>query len=150
MARMVAAFATSGRLPSPRLVERGEPERISGLAPEAFAVIRDGMRDAVLGGTAWRARIEGYPVAAKTGTAQVAGASRVARDNADRPFELRTHAWFVGFAPFEAPEIAVAVVVEHGGAGGAAAAPVGRAVLAAWQQAQENEGGTQVALALEP
>ena len=102
---------------------------MGGVAPEHFAVIRDGMRDAVVSGTAWRARIPAAEVAAKTGTAQVASANMVAANNEDRPYELRTHAWFVGFAPFEAPEIALAVVVEHGGAGGAAAAPIGGEIL---------------------
>ena len=59
----------------------------------------------------------------------MASASAVAANNEDRPYELRTHAWFVGFAPFDEPEIAVAVVVEHGGAGGAAAAPIGGEIL---------------------
>ena len=44
--------------------------------------------------------------------------------------ELRDHAWFVGFAPAEAPEIVVAALVEHGGHGGSAAAPVVQKVLA--------------------
>jgi len=45
-------------------------------------------------------------------------------------WELRDHAWFVGFAPAEAPEIVVAALVEHGGHGGSAAAPVVQKVLA--------------------
>ena len=149
MARLVSGVA-SGWLPSPGLVRGGEPRRISELDAEQLALIRGGMRDAVEGGTAWRARLPRFAVAGKTGTAQVAAASRVARNNADRPRELRTHAWFVGFAPFEAPEIAVAVVVEHGGAGGAAAAPVGRAILEAWQKVRETEGGNPFALAFQP
>ena len=130
----------------PSLTGRAEPEEIAGVTPEMFDVIRAGMREAVVRGTAWRARIPGYPVAGKTGTAQVASADRVADDNAERPLELRTHAWFVGFAPYAAPEIAVAVVVEHGGAGGAAAAPVGRAVIDAWrQEAVEKEDAVALA-----
>jgi len=87
------------------------------------------MRDAVVSGTAWRARMPIAEVAGKTGTAQVASANVVAANNEDRPYELRTHAWFVGFAPFDDPEIAIAVVVEHGGAGGTAAAPIGGEIL---------------------
>jgi penicillin-binding protein 2 len=45
---------------------------------------------------------------------------------------LRHHALFIAFAPYEAPEIVVAVVVEHGGSGARDAAPVARAVLDAW------------------
>ena len=129
MARLAAAVASGGNIPTPRLVgtEPGGP--VGGVMPEHFEVIRDGMRDAVVSGTAWRARIPSAEVAGKTGTAQVASANLVAADNEDRPYELRTHAWFVGFAPFVEPEIAVAVVVEHGGAGGAAAAPIGGEIL---------------------
>ena len=129
MARLAAAVAAGGTIATPRLVGSGPAGEVDGVLPEHFELIRDGMRDAVVSGTAWRARIPFAPVAGKTGTAQVASADLVAADNEDRPYELRTHAWFVGFAPFAAPEIAVAVVVEHGGAGGAAAAPIGGEIL---------------------
>lgn len=129
MARLAAAVASGGDLPTPRLVGAEPGGEVGGVMPEHFEVIRDGMRDAVVSGTAWRARIPSAEVAGKTGTAQVASANLVAADNEDRPYELRTHAWFVGFAPFDEPEIAVAVVVEHGGAGGAAAAPIGGEIL---------------------
>ncbi len=147
MARVAAAIASSGRLVTPRLASTDPPRRIPGIAPEHFALIREGMREAVLSGTAWRSRIPGFDPAGKTGTAQVANASRVARNNEDRPWEFRTHAWFVGFAPFDDPEIAVAVLVQHGGAGGAAAAPIGREILDAWRIASRSEGGASVALA---
>ena len=129
MARLAAAFASLGRVPTPRLVGTAPAGQLDGVMPEHFELIRDGMRDAVVSGTAWRARIPSARVAGKTGTAQVASANVVAANNEDRPYELRTHAWFVGFAPFDDPEIAVAVVVEHGGAGGAAAAPIGGEIL---------------------
>ena len=129
MARLAAAVASGGNLPMPRLVGTEPGAVVGGVMPEHFELIRDGMRDAVVSGTAWRARMSLREVAGKTGTAQVASADVVAADNEDRPYELRTHAWFVGFAPFDEPEIAVAVVVEHGGAGGAAAAPIGGEIL---------------------
>lgn len=129
MARLVAAVASRGSLPRPKFVGLEPGGEVGGVMPEHFEVIRSGMRDAVVSGTAWRARIPSAEVAGKTGTAQVASASAVAANNADRPYELRTHAWFVGFAPYDEPEIAVAVVVEHGGAGGAAAAPIGGEIL---------------------
>ena len=129
MARLAAAFASFGRVLTPRLVGSAPAGQMDGVMREHFELIRDGMRDAVVSGTAWRARIPSAPVAGKTGTAQVASANVVAANNEDRPYELRTHAWFVGFAPFDDPQIAVAVVVEHGGAGGAAAAPIGGEIL---------------------
>jgi len=74
------------------------------------------------GGTGTAARLPGITVAGKTGTAQT--------DNDPRP-----HAWFVAFAPAEAPQYAVAVIVEHGGSeqseatGGRVAAPIARDLL---------------------
>jgi penicillin-binding protein 2 len=47
----------------------------------------------------------------------------------EEPYEFRDHAWFLAFAPLEEPEILVAVLVEHGGHGGSAAAPIAREVM---------------------
>lgn len=74
-----------------------------------------------------------YRMAGKTGTTQ-----RVSRRGTERldpkqlPYHLRHQAWFIGFAPVEAPTIAVVVLVEHGGSGSTAAAPVARRILDAW------------------
>lgn len=85
------------------------------------------------GGTAYRVGKDSpYRIAAKTGTAQVAGLrqdEKVARRLEDTPPHLRDHALFVGFAPAEAPRIAVAVIAEHAGHGGAVAAPIARQVM---------------------
>lgn len=74
-----------------------------------------------------------YLVAGKTGTAQVYGLSQNEDEDAvlsaDIPPHLRDHALFVAYAPAEDPTIALAVVVEHGGSGGAVAAPVARDVI---------------------
>ncbi|MGQ0697207.1 MAG: penicillin-binding protein 2 [Panacagrimonas sp.] len=73
-----------------------------------------------------------YSVAGKTGTAQVAGMSQEelkARKLEDTPFHLRDHALFVAFAPADDPKIAVAVIAEHAGHGGSAAAPIARQVM---------------------
>ena len=45
------------------------------------------------------------------------------------PYQFQDHAWFVAFAPFEKPEISVSVIVEHGGHGGSAAAPLARKII---------------------
>ncbi len=63
-------------------------------------------------------------IAGKTGTAQV---SPLRRKNL--PYNLRDHAWFVGFAPYRDPIFIVGVLVEHGGSGGAAAAPIARRII---------------------
>jgi penicillin-binding protein 2 len=70
----------------------------------------------------------------KTGTAQVRRITKEERlkgvvKNEDLPWERRDHALFVGFGPVEAPRYAVAVVIDHGGSGSKAAAPVARDVL---------------------
>lgn len=77
------------------------------------------MRQVVTEGTGKSAEGSGYTVAGKTGSAEW---------NTDK----ETHAWFVGFAPYESPEIAISVIVEEGGAGGSVAAPVARAVFDAY------------------
>ena len=87
-------------------------------------------------GTAWRTRSvdDRYTIAGKTGTSQVRNITAAERArgvvrNEDLPWERRDHALYVCFAPYEAPEYAVAVVVEHGGGGSTAAAPIGRDVM---------------------
>jgi penicillin-binding protein 2 len=102
-----------------------------GLSPTLMSQVRKSMYDVNnhRRGTAYRSRIvaETMKIAGKTGTSQVR--SVVVR-NEDVPWEERDHALFVGFAPFHDPRIACAVVVEHGGGGSRAAAPVARDILA--------------------
>jgi penicillin-binding protein 2 len=113
------------------------------LHPRTLSVIRDAMWGVVNeDGTGGRARIAGRDVCAKTGTAQVWKASRDV--DADKlPKEKRDHAWFVGFAPRENPEIAWAVFVQNGGHGGTTAAPIARAVLERFFQKQDQRQGAQ-------
>jgi len=73
-------------------------------------------------------------MAGKTGTSQVRNITAAERAqgvtrNEDLPWNRRDHALFVGFAPYENPKYAVAVVVEHGGGGSKAAAPIARDIL---------------------
>ena len=77
-------------------------------------------------GTAYSAKVEGVRVAGKTGTAQVPRRKRKPGDDLARHYYLnRDHAWFAALAPADAPEIAIVTLIEHGGAGGEHAAPVG-------------------------
>lgn len=74
-----------------------------------------------------------HTIAGKTGTAQVFSIGQDEEyDEETLALELRDHALFIAFAPADAPRIAVAVVVEHGGSGSSAAAPVARQVIDAW------------------
>ena len=93
-----------------------------------LALIRDALADVVEEGTATRAQLGPIHVAGKTGTAQVFKRS-VGVDADKQPKEERDHAWFIGYAPAENPEIAFAIVIEHGGHGGTTAAPVAKQVL---------------------
>ncbi|MFT5743583.1 MAG: penicillin-binding protein 2 [Paracoccaceae bacterium] len=144
LAIMTARIAT-GRSVTPRLVRAidgveqpsgaGEPlgvnENYLRRVRQAMYAVSNHNR-----GTAFRTRIveDDLRMAGKTGTSQVrrittaeraAGVTR----NEDLPWERRDHALFVSFAPFDNPKYAVAVVVEHGGGGSVAAAPIARDIM---------------------
>jgi penicillin-binding protein 2 len=71
-----------------------------------------------------------YPVAGKTGTAQVIGIKQGEKYDEEKVSEYnRDHAWFIAFAPADKPRIALVVLVENGGHGGSTAAPIARKVL---------------------
>jgi len=100
------------------------------LKPETMQAIRDGLWLVVNGaGTGGRARMDGYDISGKTGTAQVISneGARAAKGRTDK--DLRDNGWFVFFAPRDNPQIAGVVFVEHGGHGGVTAAPIARHVL---------------------
>ncbi len=80
-------------------------------------------------GTGRAAQMRGIRVAGKTGTAQVVRMPEDEKSESQVSYEFQDHAWFVAYAPAEAPEIVVAVLVEHGGHGGSAAAPLARQVM---------------------
>lgn len=141
LAVMSARIAT-GRSVSPRLVKSvdgiEQPER----GGEPLAMNENNMRKirramyAVCNdrrGTAYRSRIidDANRMAGKTGTSQVRNITAAERAagvirNQDLPWERRDHALFVNYAPYDNPRYAVSVVVEHGGGGSTAAAPIAR------------------------
>lgn len=102
----------------------------------SWQVVLDGMDRVVNGlrGTAREVAVNArYRTGGKTGTAQVYQLAQDKEDNHQEVAQhLRDHALFIAFAPVDAPRIAIAVVVEHGGAGSRAAAPVARATIDAW------------------
>ncbi|MBS9718472.1 penicillin-binding protein 2 [Pseudohalocynthiibacter aestuariivivens] len=134
---IMAARLATGRTVTPRLVKSingvEQPSHAGtplGLNENLLRQVRRAMFDVSNSrrGTAFRSRIveDAFRMAGKTGTSQVRSA--VVR-NQDVPWEQRDHALFVCFAPFDAPKIAVSVVVEHGGGGSKAAAPVARDIV---------------------
>jgi len=156
--QMTAALANGGILYKPFLVEKiFDPE---GLVVKEFAptvevelvgmdkflrLIRDGLVGAVNDkhGTGGEARLKDIKVGGKTGTAQVVTMEKFKEvDEEAVAYKHRDHAWFTSFAPAENPEIAVTVLVEHGGHGGSAAAPVAKKVLEKYF-AKKNELQTE-------
>lgn len=91
--------------------------KIEGIRPETYALVKRGMYNVVHGAhaTGRAAQVPGITAAGKTGTAQ-------------NPHG-ESHAWFIGFAPFEDPQIAWCVFLENGGGGGAMAAPIARGII---------------------
>ncbi|HZI12388.1 MAG TPA: penicillin-binding protein 2 [Myxococcus sp.] len=144
LAMLYAAIANGGTLYKPQLVERleapgGEPLETYGPEvvrrmelPEAHRKVLVDALEAVVnevGGTAYAKRLVDVRVAGKTGTAQVARIGAVRLKTQQMDYFQRHHAWFAGFAPAEAPELAVVVLNEHGGQGGSDAAPTAMAVF---------------------
>lgn len=135
MARFIAAIANGGLLLKPELRADTPPviqHRVK-VNPQNLAIVRQAMRDVVANphGTA-HAELNWLPwhVAGKTGTAQVIAMSQDDKGHDSPVYDKhKDHAWFVGFAPYEHPQVAIAVFVEHGGHGGHAAAPVAASII---------------------
>ena len=152
LALMAARIGNGGLAVEPRLHVPVQPTRAAESAPDlpSIGVSRASLATVVEGmtrvsnsrrGTAFKARIkeEEFALAGKTGTSQVRRISKAERrtrvlKNHERPWEERDHALFVAFAPLSAPRYAVSVVVEHGGSGSSAAAPIARDILTETQR----------------
>lgn len=103
--------------------------------PDAhWQLVIDGMKTTMTEGTARASGVGAtYVIAGKTGTAQAFSLDKGERYNEKTVNErLRDHSWFVAFAPADAPRIVLAVLVENGGFGASAAAPIARKVLDAY------------------
>jgi len=144
LAAMIAAVANDGTLYQPHLVKRvvdsegrtikdfpPQMLRRTGIKPETLKLVKEGLFAVVNEphGTGGMARLSEVQVAGKTGSSQVV---KLRDSKGDVPYQFRDHALFVSFAPYDHPEIAVAVVVEHGEHGGSAAAPVAGRIMRAY------------------
>ena len=139
-ARLISTVFNGGKIYQPAVIKRVGNDnssmyeftpRLQGeldISSESMELVKQALIAVVNDpkGTGKNAIIEGITVAGKTGTAEVASQERVKAlyPDGEIPTKLRTHAWFVTTAPVEDPKIAVAVLVEHGGGGGAVAAPL--------------------------
>lgn len=143
MAGVIGTVANDGVAFRPRVV-KAVMDRSSGLRkdleptvrgrlsvkPGTLKVIKEALAGVVKEGTGTRARSPLISIAGKTGTAQTA-ALRTGPEK-DIPKKFRDHAWFVAFAPVDDPKIAVAVLAEHMGHGGSAAAPLAKEIIEAY------------------
>jgi penicillin-binding protein 2 len=152
---LISSIANGGTLIKPQIAKRVEdlekkileeypPEEL-GKIPVSSTTLGE-LREALVGvtkedsGTGRAARIDGLEIAGKTGTAQVVRLKGVGRPRAEKmPYEFRDHAWFVAYVPADTP-FAVVVLVEHGGHGGSAAAPLAREMIRRYFYHKQGEG----------
>lgn len=142
LATMVSRIANGGYEVNPTLkkvssIEASEMKKMD-LSQQNIELVKKGMFEVVnaQGGTALGARFnfDGQKMAGKTGTTQVRRISMKERQTGvlkqeDLPWKYRNHALFVGYAPHDNPKYGIAVLVEHGGSGSSAAAPIGGKML---------------------
>lgn len=131
MALVASTIANGGIMMKPSVVKevvdsKGEmvreikPEEIGSIiSPEIANTMQKFMRSVVVQGTGTAAQINGIEVCGKTGTAEHAGGGN----------SNEAHSWFIGFAPYNDPKVAVAVIIENGGQGGIAAASAAREII---------------------
>ena len=121
--------------PAGKVLREFHPEIINKVEfnQEYINIVRKGLLGVVNAphGTGHKAQVKNILVSGKTGTAQVVkmkGADESLPED-EIPYVFRDHAWFVAYAPFDDPELAVSVVIEHGGHGGATAAPIAKSII---------------------
>lgn len=160
LAMAYAALVNGGHLYVPQVVQRIETaggenvvdyepklRRKLPLLPENLQLLQKGMWMVVnqLGGTAFEyAHSDQVMYAGKTGTAEVRGRRRRKIHKADLNdwHPHRSHAWFAGYAPHDNPEIALVVLIEHGGVGGKVAGPVAKRVVEGYFQLADKRQAT--------
>ncbi|MBF0184527.1 MAG: penicillin-binding protein 2 [Magnetococcales bacterium] len=159
LAVMISAIANGGAVYRPYLVkperpapnpsgQKAGPAAIAPLwhnhfRPEQMTLVHAALEEVVHGalGTARTAKLNGVRMAGKTGTSQVARHRRTQSGSLLKTTQRRLmdHAMFVAYAPAQQPEIAISVIVEHGGGGGTNAAPVAKRVMDLYFAKQRGE-----------
>lgn len=159
LAMVYATIANGGTVYRPQVVQR--VERATGEVVESFEpqitsrlevsrehldIVRRGLEMVVNepGGTAYSKRLKDIRVAGKTGTAQVVRLGAVRLKVAQMDYFERDHAWFAAYAPAEEPQIAVVVLNEHAGHGGAVAAPIAMKVISRYFELLRLDAGPTV------
>lgn len=153
LALAYAALANGGTLYQPQVVRSIETSdgtivqefpprvrRIVSVDSQHLSLVKGGLEGVVneREGTAYKERFEGVDMAGKTGTAQVTHVTPRGMDPDKVWYFNRDHAWFAGYSPSRSPEIAIVVLVEHGGGGGKNAVPVAMRVVRDWQKLKEK------------
>jgi len=158
VAKMTSVIASGGKVFRPHLVKAvvpgdgsaireipKDPEEVLKMDRSVIRTVTEGLRAVVNepGGTAFMSRAKDILIAGKTGTAQVSAMElqKKYKDKGEElPYDLEDHAWFTAYAPAgedETPEIVVTTLVEHGGHGSSAAAPLVRDVILEWKRLKE-------------
>jgi penicillin-binding protein 2 len=153
LVNMMAAVANGGTLYRPRIVSRVEsvdgatvreygPEKIRTIPLKETTLkrVHQALADVVKSpsGTGGAARSKSVDIAGKTGTAQVVEMKRAYLKTDQLAYFNRDHAWFVAYAPASNPRIAIVVLIEHGGHGGSAAAPLAKRVIEKYFEIQSR------------
>ena len=158
LAVMTAALANGGKVFKPQVIQKiedwegnvllqPEPEIVRRIdySPAAWKAIQDALIAVVNEprGTGRAARLKDVLVAGKTGTSQVVRRRSDEEEELDKdgkvPYRFRAHALFVAYAPAEKPEIAIAVVVEHGQSGGRAAGPIAKQIIRRYMEIKNQQ-----------
>ena len=142
MAVMINAVSNGGNVYKPSIVKVSNPVlvRKAAVKPETLELVKKALEGVVNepGGTGHAAHSNTVVIGGKTGTAQVVG---IKKDSKYLAEQHRDHAWFVAFAPVDKPKVAVSVLVEHGGHGGSAAAPIAKQAIEAYMLPVEKKKG---------
>ena len=137
MAQVIAAIANDGEIYPPHLIKgkEGKPFEVIGNKADIH-LIKKALRDVVATsrGTGKYAASPLISIAGKTGTSQVVSMKKYSQHIK----KYRDHAWFVAFAPYENPQIAMSILVEHGGHGGSTCAPFAKKVAEAYYHGQRS------------